>query len=76
MPNGTEDRENARREGNELWQRIMGWFVGFLIIGLFIPAIMSINLLIGIGIWILTTLTDMIFLNWAISNFIIRLLSS
>ena len=55
------------------WQIFVGWFIGFLIIGLILPTIISLNIKIGISIWFIVTLGDLIFFNWTISKQIINL---
>jgi len=64
-----------RRKNKQLnnWQIFMGWFIGFLIIGLILPAIISLNFYIGILVGLIFTIGDLIFFNWAISKFIINL---
>ena len=71
MTNNRVKQKKKHKPNN--WQIFMGWFIGFIIIGFFLPAIISINLGIGISIWIIVTLGDLIFFKFAISKFIINL---
>ncbi len=53
-----------KEDRNKLWKILVGYFVGFLIIALFLEGIFEINWKISLLIWAIVTIGDILTLRW------------
>jgi len=61
-----------KKDRNELWKIILGYFIGFLIIGIIFEGLWEINWKISFIIWLIVSIGDIITFRW-ILRFVIRI---
>jgi hypothetical protein len=66
--------KNKSKKGGDIWKLFVVYFFSFLIIGLIMIPLLSINLWIALVIWIITIVADILFLKGVITIFLTDIL--